>query len=90
VAAKAETLASLGAGWDFNLDGTGEGGDRGGGAKNGFPRGEIQFVIEGIANNPKVGVWRESDAQVKVAGRALAGATGAVAGEAEPLAVSNA
>ena len=80
VAANPETLAALGTSRDFDLDGAGESGDGGGGAENGFPWGKIQFVIEGITFDPKVGVGCEPNAQVKVAGSSVAGADGAVAG----------
>ena len=86
---EAQALSGLGSGWDFDLDGAGEGGDADFGTEDGFPRSQVQFVVEVVAFDPEIRVWGEADAEVEIAGGTLANAGAAAAGEAEPLAIAD-
>ncbi len=87
--AHAEFLAALGSGGDFDVDPAIEGGHGNFRAQHRLPRREFRLVNQVVAVHVKVGMFREPDAQVKVAGFAAAAAGFAAPGHAQLLALGD-
>jgi len=87
---QAQALSALGSGRDLDLDRAVEGRNPDFGAEDGFPGGQVQFMVKVVAFDPEIRMRGEADTEVEITGGTLANAGAAAPGEAEPLGIVDA
>src|ERR1035437_1432556 len=87
--AHAKLLAALGSGGNFDVHAAIEGGNGNFSSQHRLPRGEFRIKNKIVAVHVKVGMFRETDAQVKVAGFTAAAPGFAASGHTQLLSLGD-